>query len=51
MIEKEIRAPKIGVAFSNRNDSKKVHHALKLARGVRPRPSPLNGGDMPDVLQ
>ena len=49
MVEKDIQALKIGVAFSNRNDFKKVHHAPTLARGVRLRPSPLNGGDMSDV--
>ena len=42
MVEREIQAPKIGVAFSNRNDFKRVHHAPTLACGVRPRLSSLN---------
>ena len=40
----------IGVVFSNCHDDKIALHAPILACGVRPRPSPLNGDDMPDVL-
>ena len=48
--ERNLKRQGIGVAFSNRHDDKISLNAPILACGVRPRPSPLNGGDIPDVL-
>ena len=48
--ERNFKRQGIGVAFSNRHDDKISLHAPILACGVRPRPSPLNGGDTPVVL-
>ena len=48
--ERKSSSAKLGVAFSNRDDEKKALHALPLARGVRPRPSTINAGNVPDVL-
>ena len=48
--ERKFKRQGIGVVFSNCHDDKIASHAPILACGVRPRPSPLNGDDMPDVL-
>ena len=48
--ERNFKRQGIGVTFSNRHDDRIALHAPILACGVRPRPSPLNGGDTPDVL-
>ena len=48
--ERNFKRQDTGVAFSNCHDDKIASHAPILACGVRPRPSPLNGDDMPDVL-
>ena len=49
-VEREISSAIVGVAFSNRDDEKKALHALPLARGVRPRLSTINAGNVSDVL-
>ena len=48
--ERNLKRQGIGVAFSNSHDDKIALHAPILSCDVRPRPSPLNGDDMPDVL-
>ena len=48
--ERNFKRQGIGVAFSNRHDDKSALHVPILACGLRPCPSPLNGGDTPAVL-
>ena len=48
--ERNFKRQGIGIAFSNRHDDKISLYVPKLACGVRPHPSPLNGDDMSDVL-
>ena len=48
--ERNFKRQETSVTFSNCHDDKIASHAPILACGARPRPSPLNGDDMPDVL-
>ena len=48
--ERNFKRQEIGFTFSNCHDDKIASHAPIIACGVRPRPSPLNGDDMLDVL-
>ena len=48
--ERNISSAKLASPFQTVMMKKTALHALPLARGVRPRPSTINAGNMSDVL-